>query len=105
MISNSGCALQYIPENIITEEIVEIAVSNSCYALNYVPKELINNNLILIYISKSIHRFLYFNKIYRHEIKKLNYEKAMEYLKLRIGNEQNYLNDINFKDLIINYQY
>ena len=46
---------------------------------------------------------LYFNEKYRHNINNLNYKKAKEYLKLRIGNEQNYLNDTKFKDLTINY--
>ena len=39
-MSNYGYALQYVPEELKTPELCEVAVSNSGWALKYVPEEL-----------------------------------------------------------------
>src|SRR5206468_2452135 len=50
-VSNNGCALEYVPDELKTNELCLAAVSRNGWVLEYVPDELKTNELCLAAVS------------------------------------------------------
>jgi hypothetical protein len=61
-VINNGFALQFVPENKMTDIIIELAVHNNAYALRYVPEDKMTNEIIKFAIKNDSYVLLYVPK-------------------------------------------
>jgi len=108
-LDNNGLALQYVPKNLIDQEMCIKALSQNALALQYVPKELINETIITFALFKNGLSLQFVPDMMKSgvysELAMKNNVYALQFVKEQQQTEEMILNAVEKDGLLLKYAF